>query len=164
MAEAREYVFEIQLNLEHNAPTYRAMKNHGNTHETLQRNEEPARGSNRGFGLVMASVFVLFGIWPLLFGDGDIRGWALIVAVLLLVVAMVAANVLGPFNTAWLKFGLLLSRVVNPIVLGAMFYLVITPFGLVARLFGKDFLRGQPLRVGLLTRLCREEDPNSPEL
>jgi hypothetical protein len=69
------------------------MKSHGNTHETL-RDEGPARGSNRGFGLVMASVFVLFGTWPLLFGDGDIRVWALIVVVLLLVVAMVAANVL----------------------------------------------------------------------
>ena len=53
---------------------------------------------------------------------------------------MVAANVLGPFNTAWLKFGLLLSRIVNPIVLGAMFYFVITLFGLVLRLFGKDLL------------------------
>ena len=54
---------------------------------------------------------------------------------------MVAANVLGPFNAAWHKFGLLLGRVVNPIVLGAMFYLVITPSGLASRLFGKDFLR-----------------------
>lgn len=111
------------------------------THEILERDEEAARGSNRGFGLVIGSVFFLFGIWPLLFGNGDIKVWALIVAALLVVVAMLAANVLGPFNTAWLKFGLLLSRVVNPIVLGAIFYLVITPFGLVSRLFRQDFLR-----------------------
>lgn len=117
------------------------MTNQPNTHEILGHEEEVERGTDRGFGIVMATVLVIVGLWPFVFGEGNVRVWALITAALLLVVAFAIPRILKPFNTAWLKFGLLLSRVVNPIVLGLMFYVVITPFALAVRLLGKDLLR-----------------------
>ena len=117
------------------------MTSRPNTHESLKRDEEIERGTDRGFGLVMATVLVIVGLWPLVFGEGYVRVWALIVAALLLIAAVAIPRILKPLNTVWLKFGLLLSRVVNPIVLGLMFYVVITPFGLALRLLGKDLLR-----------------------
>ena len=117
------------------------MTNRTNIHETLRREEEIERGTDRGFGLVMATVFAIVGLWPLVFGEGYARVWALIVAALLLIAAVAIPRILKPLNTIWLKFGLLLSRVVNPIVLGLMFYLLITPFALALRLLGKDLLR-----------------------
>ena len=91
----------------------------------------------------MMTVFVVVGLWPLLSGDGTVRMWSLIVAALLFGVSVTVPGALSPFNTVWLKLGLLLSRIVNPIVLGLMFYLVITPFGLALKLFRKDLLNLQ---------------------
>ncbi len=110
-------------------------------HETLNRHEEVLRGTDRGFGLVMAALFTIIALWPPLFSGGPFRLWAIVVAATLLALALTVPRVLAPFNQAWLKFGLLMSRIVNPVVLGLMFYVVVTPFGLVMRLFGKDPLR-----------------------
>ena len=112
-----------------------------NIHETLERDEDPGRGTDRGFGLVMFVVFAIVAFWPFVFGDGSVRLWAIVISAAFLAVAAVTPRMLGPLNSAWLKLGLLLSHIVNPIVLGAMFYVVITPFGLLMRLFGKDPLR-----------------------
>lgn len=110
-------------------------------HDTLKRNEEALRGTDRGFGFVMAAVFAIIALWPPLFSGGPFRLWAFVVAVSLLALALTVSRVLAPFNKAWLRFGQLMSRIVNPMVLGLMFYVVVTPFGLVMRLFGKDPLR-----------------------
>jgi hypothetical protein len=109
-------------------------------HESFYRDESIQGSSNRGFGLVFAVVFALIGLWPLI-SSGGVRLWSLAVAAGFLIAALVLPTVLGPLNRLWLRFGLLLHRIVNPIVLGIMFFLVITPMGVVMRLFGKDLLK-----------------------
>src|SRR5689334_5530466 len=109
-------------------------------HEDYSRDEHVKAGSDRGFGLVFAGFFTLMS------GLSWWRGhtswhWALPLAAAFLVIALVYPRVLNPLNKLWLKFGLLLYKIVNPIVLGMLFFLTITPIGFVMRAFGKDFLR-----------------------
>jgi hypothetical protein len=105
-------------------------------------------GSERSFGLVFAFVFTVVGLWPTFriatlpaVSLGSARLWALAVAAIFLLAAFAAPSILRPLNTLWFKFGLLLGRVMNPLVMGVIFFLVFVPFGLVMRLFGKDLLR-----------------------
>lgn len=92
------------------------------------------------FGLVFAAVFFLVAVGPLFVGR-PIHLWSLVVSVTFGVVALIAPAVLAPLNRVWTKFGLLLHKIVSPVILGIMFYVVITPMGLVMRLLGKDPLR-----------------------
>ena len=108
--------------------------------ESFER-DEPAHGSSdRSFGFVFTGVFLVIGLAPLLH-DRPMRIWSLAVAAAFLAVALVRASLLAPLNRLWTRFGLLLHKVVNPIVMGVIFYLAITPFGLAMRLIGKDPLR-----------------------
>jgi Saxitoxin biosynthesis operon protein SxtJ len=109
-------------------------------HESYQRDEQVQGSSDRSFGVVFAVVFALIGTVPWLFG-GIVRLWALAVGAGFLAVAFVAPTLLAPFNRLWLRFGLFLHKIVSPLVLGVMFFLVITPMGVLMRLFGKDPLR-----------------------
>ncbi len=109
-------------------------------HEDYRRQEEIKGSSDRSFGVVFAVVFTLIGVFPLLFG-GAMRPWALGVGMLFLAVSLATPRVLAPLNRQWLRLGLLLHRVVSPIVLGIMFFVVITPMGVVMRAFGWDPLR-----------------------
>jgi hypothetical protein len=110
------------------------------SHESFNRDDDVRGSSNRSFGFVFAVVFAIIGLFPLLFGGG-VRTWALAVAAVFAAIALAFPAALAPLNRIWLKFGLLLHRVVNPIMLGIMFYAVITPTGLIMRAFGKDPLR-----------------------
>jgi hypothetical protein len=96
--------------------------------------------SNRSFGLVFAAFFFLIGFVPLLFGRG-IRIWSLGLAMAFALAALLAPRVLAPLNRLWTRFGALLHSIVSPAVLGIMFFVVITPTGLIMRLLGKDLLR-----------------------
>lgn len=116
------------------------------SHESLQRREEIQGSSDRAFGLVFAAVFLIIATYPLLFG-GQIRVWSLGAGAAFAVVAFVWPGALAPLNRLWTRFGLLLHRIVSPVVLGIMFFAVITPMGLVMRLLGKD-----PLRLRFDTR------------
>jgi hypothetical protein len=109
-------------------------------HERLDREESVQGSSNRSLGIVFAAVFTVVALAPL-FSTGKWRPWALIVAALFAVAALAFPSVLAPLNRVWLKLGLLLHRIVSPIVLGIMFFLVITPMGLLMRALGKDPLR-----------------------
>jgi hypothetical protein len=109
-------------------------------HESYVRNDAVQGSSNRSFGLVFAVVFALIGLVPLVFG-GVVRLWAIMLAGAFLLAALAFPRVLAPFNRLWMRFGLLLHRIVSPVVLGIMFFGVITPIGLVMRLLGKDPLR-----------------------
>jgi hypothetical protein len=109
-------------------------------HEALNREEKVQGSSNRSFGVVFAVVFAIIALLPLLHGGG-VRLWSLGMAALFVILALAIPQVLAPLNRLWLKLGLLLHKIVNPVVLGIMFYLVITPTGLLMRLFGKDPLR-----------------------
>jgi hypothetical protein len=109
-------------------------------HEDLRRELEIRGSSDRVFALTMAGFLTLVGLWPLARG-GAPRAWALGLAVVLLGLALLAPTTLGPLNRAWTRLGLLLQRVTNPVILGLLFYLAITPTGLVMRLLGKTPLR-----------------------
>ena len=106
----------------------------------LQQHSKVEVGSNRSFGLVFFAVFLLIGLFPLL-GDGPVRLWSLIVAGIFLFFSFVFTVVLRPLNRLWFRFGMLLAKIVNPIVMFIIYVVTIVPFGLAARLFGKDLLR-----------------------
>ena len=108
-----------------------------------QQEEAVKPSSNRTFGLVFAVFFVLVALLPMLRGHAA-RRWALPFGALFLLIALAAPRILAPFNRAWTALGTLLHAVVNPLVLGVLFYFVFTPFGWVLRRMGKDFLRLRP--------------------
>lgn len=111
-----------------------------NSHEDLSRQEEVKGSSNRSFGLVFAVVFLLIALFPLLQGHA-VRLWALGASGALFFVAFLLPALLTHPNRLWLRFGLLLSTIVSPVAMGVLFYLVITPTGLVMRWLGHDPLR-----------------------
>lgn len=110
------------------------------SHEDYTREDEVEGSSDRSFGFVFAVVFAIIGAWPLLASGGP-RWWAFGIAAAFAAVAVVMPSLLAGLNRLWMKFGLLLAKVVSPIALGILFYLVFTPIGLVMRLAGKDPLR-----------------------
>jgi hypothetical protein len=116
-----------------------------NFHEDLKRAEGIRGSSDRDFGLAFASVFAVLSLWPLRAG-GHVRVPALGVAGVFLVAAYLRPALLHPLNRAWSWLGLLLGRIVNPVVTAVLFFVVFTPAGFTSRLLGKDPLRLQPAR------------------
>lgn len=116
-----------------------------NFYEDLKRAEKIRGSSDRNFGLVFASAFAVLSLWPLRAG-GHVRVSALGVAGVFLVAALLRPGLLHPLNRAWTILGLLLARIVNPVVTAVLFFLVFTPAGLISRLLGKDLLRLKPAR------------------
>ena len=109
-------------------------------HEDLSRKQEVKAGSERALGVVFAIVFLIVGLWPLI-GDGAIRLWALIVAGTFLALGCLAPKLLKPLNWLWFRFGLLLHKVVNPIIMALLFFTTVTPIALMMKMAGKDPLR-----------------------
>jgi hypothetical protein len=109
-------------------------------HEDFSRTHEVKASSNRVFGWVFTAVFLIIGLWPLL-SAGALRWWSLIVAALFMLVTVAAPALLALPNRLWLRFGLLLNRIISPIVLAFLFYVVVTPMGMLMRVLGKDSLR-----------------------
>jgi hypothetical protein len=104
----------------------------------LARGPEP-ESSERSFALVFAAVLSIHGFWPLMHWAGP-RWWALALAAVFAAVAFIRPQILRPFNRGWLALGRLLHSVVSPLVMGAIFFLVVTPIALIARRRGKDVL------------------------
>lgn len=110
------------------------------THETRQRTEDVKLGSERAFGIVFAVVFAIIALWPLIGGNTP-RIWALVIAAAFLAVSLIRPRVLRPLNLLWFRFGMLLHRIISPVILGLMFFVSVTPIALLMRVFGKDPLR-----------------------
>lgn len=106
-------------------------------HEDFKHDDDVKMGSERGFGLVFAVVFAIIGAWPLL-DSVEPRWWAFAIAALFVIAAYIAPALLRPLNVLWFKFGLLLYKVVNPIVMGLLYYVTVVPIGLLMRAVGKD--------------------------
>ncbi len=96
-------------------------------------------GSNRSFGFVFFVVFLLISIYPFL-KDGNIRLWSLIISIIFLFLGLLNSNVLSPLNKLWFRFGLFLGKIISPIIMGIIFFLVVTPIAIIMRLFKKDIL------------------------
>lgn len=113
------------------------MASTGGTHEDLNRHGDVQVGSEKSFGIVFAVVFAVIALFPLIKGLPP-RYWALGVAAVFLVLAYVAPKALKPLNILWFKFGMLLYKFVNPLVMGLLFFTTVTPIGLLMRATGKD--------------------------
>ena len=96
-------------------------------------------GSNRSFGIVFFIVFLIIGLYPLI-KDGDLRWWSLIISVIFLFLGLINSNVLTPLNKIWFKFGILLGKIISPIVMGIVFFIFVTPTGIIMRLLRKDLI------------------------
>ena len=95
--------------------------------------------SNRSFGIVFFIVFLLIALYPLLKGN-DLRIWSLVISFIFLALGLVNSKILTPLNRLWFKFGLLLGRFISPLIMGIIFFIVVTPTGIIMRLFKKDLL------------------------
>ena len=96
-------------------------------------------GSNRSFGIVFFVVFLLIGLYPILKGN-DVRYWSLIVSLVFLILGIINSKILSPLNKLWFKFGIFLGRIVSPLVMGIIFFAVVTPIALIMKLLRKDVL------------------------
>ena len=95
--------------------------------------------SNRSFGIVFFIVFLLIALYPLSY-NGEIRAWSVIISFIFLVLGLLNSKILTPLNKLWFKFGIFLGKIISPIIMGIIFFLVVTPTGLIMRLLGKDVL------------------------
>ena len=112
--------------------------------------------SNRSFGLVFFVVFLIIGLWPLLDG-GQFRIWSLFFSLFFLVLGLLNSKLLTPLNLLWTKFGILLGNVFAPIVMSFIFFLVVTPIGLLMRIMGRDLLRTKYNKSGKTYWIKREK-------
>ena len=96
-------------------------------------------GSNRSFGLVFFIVLMIIGLWPLK-NNGDLNLYIVFLSMPFLILGLLNSKLLNPLNLLWFKFGMLLGSIVAPIVMGVVFFLVVTPTGLIMRMFGKKLL------------------------
>jgi predicted membrane protein len=96
-------------------------------------------GSNRSFGIVFFIFFFIVSIFPLL-NDGNIRGWSLIISIIFLILGILNSKILTPLNQVWFKFGILLGRFVSPVVMGAIFFAIVTPTAVIMKVLRKNLL------------------------
>lgn len=118
------------------------------THEIVARGHAIKTGSDRSFGYVFAAVFALIGVWPaialgwpLRVDLTALRWWALVISALFFSIASVRPALLHPLNRLWFQFGIVLSKVMTPIVMGVLFVLTVMPVAVIMRLRGRDLLR-----------------------
>tara|TARA_B100000768_G_C11250925_1_gene364072 strand:- start:1121 stop:1510 length:390 start_codon:yes stop_codon:yes gene_type:complete len=95
--------------------------------------------SNKSFGLVFSIVFLIVSLLPLL-NDGNIRIWSMVLATIFFSLGLLNSSILNPLNKIWFKFGILLGNFISPIVMGLVFFAVVTPTSLFMRMFGKNLL------------------------
>ena len=98
-----------------------------------------SKKNNKGFGLLFFVVFLVIGLWPLLNGDPT-RVYFFPFALLFLILGLINSTILTPLNKAWIKFGELLGRIIAPIVMGVIYFIILTPLSFLVRFFGKDLL------------------------
>lgn len=115
----------------------------------------------RQFGLLVGSVFVVIGLWPLAFRSEPPRLWAMILGSLLIVLGAVVPQSLKQVHSGWMKIGHVLGAINTKIILGIIYYLLITPMGLVMRLMGKDSMHRTLAKETTTYRVVRA--PRSPQ-
>ena len=101
--------------------------------------DEVKIGSNKSFGIVFFIVFFIIAIYPLL-SHNEIRLWSLIISLIFLILGLLNSKLLTPLNKIWFKFGILLGKIISPLVMGLIFFFVVTPIGILMRILKKDLL------------------------
>ena len=97
------------------------------------------KSSNKSFGIVFFFVFLLISVYPLINGD-SLRIWSLIISLIFLILGIINSKILTPLNKIWFQFGILLGKIISPIIMGFIFFFVVTPIGFIMRLLRKDLL------------------------
>ena len=105
----------------------------------MSKNSKIKISSNRSFGIVFFFVFLIISLWPLT-NENPLRVWSIFVAIIFLILGLMNSKLLTPLNVLWFKFGKLLGFIIAPIVMGIVFFLVVTPTGIIMRIIGKDLL------------------------
>ena len=105
----------------------------------MNNNKNIKIGSNRSFGLVFFAFFLIIAVYPLTTG-GNLKYWSIILSLAFLILGLLKSSILSPLNKLWFKFGLLLGSIISPIVMGIVFFIVITPISLIMKILGKDLL------------------------
>ena len=95
--------------------------------------------SNKSFGIIFFIVFLIIGFWPLINGEG-VRIWSILVSLSFLILGFLNSKILSPLSYTWIKLGIIIGNFISPIVMAIIFYLLISPFGIMMRIFGKDLL------------------------
>ena len=98
------------------------------------------KNSNRTFGILFFLVFLIVGIWPILDNENT-RWWAIVISLIFLLLGIINSKILTPFNKIWIKLGELLGKIIAPIVMAFIYFIVITPTAIFLKLFKKDLLR-----------------------
>ena len=111
------------------------------------------RSSNKSFGIVFFLVFFLIGIYPV-FNSNDLRFWSLFLSLIFLILGLMNSKILTPLNRIWFKFGMFLGTIVSPFVMGVIFFLIVTPIGIIMKITGKDLLN---LRYSNKNTYCIEK-------
>jgi len=104
----------------------------------LNRNEIKI-SSNKSFGIVFFIFFFIVSLLPLL-SSNEIRIWSLIISLIFLILGLLKSTLLTPLNKIWFKFGIFLGRIISPFVMSVIFFLVVTPIGILMRIIKKDLL------------------------
>ena len=116
--------------------------------------------SNRSLGLLFFIVFLAISLWPLK-SQEDLRLWAFILALIFFVLGILNSKFLTPLNKLWMKFGIFLGSIVSPFVMGVVFFMVVTPVGLIMRSLGKDLLRINKSKFVSTYWISREKQNNT---
>ena len=97
------------------------------------------RSSNKSFGIVFFIVFTIIGFWPL-FDINTYRLWAIIIGLIFLTLGLMNSKLLNPLNILWFKFGIFLGKIISPLVMGVIFFFVVTPIAVLMKILKKDLL------------------------
>ena len=116
--------------------------------------------SNRSFGFLFFIVFLVISLWPLK-SQEDLRLWAFILALIFFVLGILNSKFLTPLNKLWMKFGIFLGSIISPFVMGIVFFMVVTPVGLIMRFLGKDLLRIKKSKFVSTYWISREKQNNT---
>jgi len=116
--------------------------------------------SNRSFGLVFFVIFLIVALWPLKYEE-DIRLWSLVISIIFFILGVINSKLLTPLNKLWFKFGILLGSIVSPIIMGIVYFAVVTPTGVLMRLLGKDLLRMSKVKNTSTYWIKRDKQKNT---
>ena len=97
------------------------------------------KSSNKSFGILFFVVFLGLGLWPLT-NDNNTNIYLIIISIIFLILGLLNSKLLSPLNSFWIKFGELLGKIIAPVVMAIIYFLILTPISLIVRLFGKDLL------------------------
>ena len=109
---------------------------------------------NITFGILFFILFLIIGLYPLK-SEGLIRIWSVVLSLVFLIITIIRPNLFTFINKLWIQFGILLGKIISPVVMGLVFFFVVTPIGILVRIFKKDVMG---LKRGANTYWINRED------